>query len=191
MLRFSRLFRLYGVTYRAHWSLALLLLVVPAFPLGVPLYLALVLAHEHGHGFFVRRCGGVVESIDLHFLGGLCRYRGSMGPRESAIIAWGGIIAQLVILFLAGPPLLSTEVEGDPVKMQVFGVLVGLNTMSIMTNLLPIPSLDGWQAWRLLPMWWKDRAGAAKTRPVAKRKREVKGTVVDFEQERARRNDVQ
>ena len=38
-----------------------------------------------------------IVSIDVHGLGGVCRWYGVPSPRWRAIIAWGGVLAQAVV----------------------------------------------------------------------------------------------
>ena len=90
-----------GAPVRVHWSLALSALVLggvrldPAGWLGIVL---VVLAHEVGHAVLVRRYRLTVESIDLHGLGGECRYSGLAKGWQTAVIAWGGVLAQALLL---------------------------------------------------------------------------------------------
>ena len=103
-----------GAPVRAHWSLPLGALVfgqgrfVPGFWLG---FFLLVLIHELGHAALVKRYGHRVVSIDIHALGGACRWSGEATAVDRARIAWGGVLAQGVALAiaaaalaLAGPP---------------------------------------------------------------------------------------
>src|SRR5688572_21328022 len=65
-------------------------------------FLALVLVHELGHAYLVRRYGHHVMAIDVTGFGGLCRWFGSATTHERAAIAWGGVGAQALLLLVAG-----------------------------------------------------------------------------------------
>ena len=103
-----------GAPVRLHWTLPVGALVfgqgrfVPGFWLG---FFLLVFVHELGHAVLVRRYGHGVVSIDIHALGGMCRWSGEPTAIDRARIAWGGVLAQAVAfvvataaIALAGPP---------------------------------------------------------------------------------------
>ena len=103
-----------GAPVRLHWTLPVGALVfgqgrfVPGFWLG---FFLLVFVHELGHAVLVRRYGHRVVSIDIHALGGMCRWSGEPTAIDRSRIAWGGVLAQAVAfavataaIALAGPP---------------------------------------------------------------------------------------
>lgn len=100
----------------------------------------------------VRRCGAEVLSIDMDALGGSCAWAGEVSPRQRALIAWGGVLAQLVLFVVAqmgdATAGWSATLEGT----QFLGVLTSMNLFIAAFNLIPLPPLDGWQAWRLIPL---------------------------------------
>jgi len=149
---YATLFRWRGVPIRFHWSVPLGALLLggfrfdPAFWLG---FVVLVLVHEFGHALVVRACRQRVLSIDVHGVGGLCRWAGTVTPMQRAAIAWGGVWAQLVlclatVLFgaLHGPP-------ETPFGASLEDVFVSRNILLAAINLLPFAPLDGAEAWAL------------------------------------------
>ena len=98
------LYRFRGGAVRLHFSIPLAAFVfgrfafVPGFWLG---FVVLVLGHELGHATMVRLVGARVGNIDVHGLGGSCSWYGSPSPIGRAWIAWGGVLAQAVMLLLA------------------------------------------------------------------------------------------
>jgi Zn-dependent protease len=141
-----------GAPVRLHWTLPLVALMfgqgrfVPGFWLG---FVLIVLIHELGHAIMVRRFRCAVMSIDVHGMGGVCRWSGSPTAIQRAWIAWGGVLAQLVALAaayvavaLAGPP-------GTLFTMHLAAAFTTTNVWLIALNLLPVPPLDGAEAWKL------------------------------------------
>ncbi len=145
--------RWHGAPVRAHWTFPLGALifgqgrVAPGFWLG---FVLLVLVHEIGHAVVVRRVRCRVVSIDLHALGGVCRWQGDPTAAERAAIAWGGVLAQAV-LFAATTVWL--ELAGDPRSRfagDLMDAFVSTNVLMILLNLLPVAPLDGGEAWKIL-----------------------------------------
>jgi len=137
---------------RLHWTLPIGALVfsqgrfVPGFWLG---FFLLVLLHELGHAVLVRRFRCAVVSIDVHGFGGLCRWSGTPTAVQRACIAWGGVLAQAVVLAgahvalaLAGPP--ETRFTAH-----LAAAFTGTNVWVIAINLIPVAPLDGAEAWKL------------------------------------------
>jgi hypothetical protein len=151
------IFRSRATPVRLHWSLPLSALLVSRFRFEPAIWLGfvvLVLVHELGHAVLVSRYQLEVESIDLHGMGGECRYRGDPSAWQIAVIAWGGVLAQALLLplgFLLAPtidqPFLATCIE-------TFG---WANVWMIAFNLMPIPPLDGAEAWKAVSIWRSSR----------------------------------
>jgi Zn-dependent protease len=161
--------RLRGIPIAVHWSLPLSALLfsrlrfAPAAWLGLAL---VVLAHELGHAALVRRNGLDVERIELFGWGGECRHSGYATRWQLAEIAWGGVLAQALLLPL-GYLLAPRFGSGAPAELLAsFGepslFMIGL-------NLLPIPPLDGSRAWSLLGMAWRRRRAARVRNSVSRR----------------------
>ena len=154
-------FRLRGSAVRFHWTTPLCAVLagrfefVPALWLG---YLLLVLVHELGHAFVVWQRGLEVESIDVHGVGGLCRWSGDAGAYTRALIAWGGVWAQAAGLALAfGASLVWGPPAPGGFWAQLFYVFTTVNLWLMALNLIPVPPLDGVEAWKLIPMVWSRR----------------------------------
>ncbi len=135
-----------------HWSAPIGFLLFFGFQfrlVGWLVLAAIILIHEAGHAFLVRRFSLVVYSIVLTGTGGECTWAGHATPTQRAIIAWGGVLAQvpLLLLGLALGALLPPKAPALVVEAET--TLVSVNVMLIAFNLLPIPALDGWHAWRV------------------------------------------
>ena len=145
-----------GALVRLHWSIPLGAFVfghfeiAPFFWLG---FLGLLVAHELGHAWLVKRLGLRVLALELHAMGGECIWDGYVTPLQRSVIAWGGVVGQLLVLLGA---VLANRIWGPPASgaaLQLQDVLVRTNIILIAINLLPVPPLDGANAWRLLSMW--------------------------------------
>ncbi|HEY6559096.1 MAG TPA: hypothetical protein VI072_17550 [Polyangiaceae bacterium] len=151
-----------GVPVRLHWTA----------PLGAALFgglrwapavwvsfFVLVIVHELGHAYLVRRYGHHVMAIDVTGFGGLCRWFGTATTFERAAIAWGGVVAQAALLVIA---LVLSAVFGPfyvGVGRDLVGTFIYANFWLIILNLLPFPPFDGKEAWplaRLLFQRWRN-----------------------------------
>jgi stage IV sporulation protein FB len=153
---------------RAHWSLPIGALVfgqgrfVPGFWLG---FFLLVLIHELGHAVLVKRYGHRIVSIDIHGLGGACRWSGEPTAIDRARIAWGGVLAQAVAYVIAWATL---HLAGPPESVfvsELASAFSATNVWLIAINLIPIAPLDGAEAWKLpglLAARRRTRGGAAR-----------------------------
>lgn len=148
-----------GIPIRMHWVTPIGAFIftrfefVPVIWLGFAL---IVLVHEFGHALMVRWCDATVLSIDMDALGGSCSWEGAVSPIQRAFIAWGGVLAQLV-LFVAVRIVDATA--GWPATLggfQLLGMLTSTNLRIAAFNLIPFPPLDGWQAWQLVPLLYRD-----------------------------------
>jgi Zn-dependent protease len=143
---------LWGAPIRVHWSVLVGLILVGGLRPGAWAgFLVVILAHELGHAVLVRSFGQQVVALSLHALGGECHWVGSPTPSQRTLIAWGGVAGQAVLLGLAWGltqlvPQTFTGWFGDPLGR----ALVQSNVVIAAFNLLPIPPLDGAEAWRLL-----------------------------------------
>jgi stage IV sporulation protein FB len=116
----------------------------------------LIYAHEFGHAIVARKNRVKVYSIKLYILHGQCTHESTYYESQDVLIAWGGVLAQFIILLLAiiSRYLLSTLSENlyyffEPVLF----VFIAANTLLIMFNLLPVAPLDGNKAWRIVPIY--------------------------------------
>ncbi len=146
------LFRIRGVPVRAHWSIPLVALFMSGFQflpgvwVGVIL---LILWHEIGHLFFVLRYGLRAVSVEVNGFGGLCQYVGSPTPVQRSVIAWGGVVFQMIALVIAlvvGSFVIQPE---STFGIHLYDTFIRLNLFLAAFNLLPIPPFDGAEAWKL------------------------------------------
>jgi Zn-dependent protease len=174
--------KVFGAPLRVHWSAPLGLLITGFFVWPIALGTGLViLLHELGHAVVARRMGVRVVRIDVLPFGGRCLWSGNPRPMERAAIAWGGVLAQLLLLL----------VTAGLVKQLGFpqaGILDGLcmaftliNGLLLFTNLIPVEPLDGAEAWPLLRMAWRNarRARLQPRRSVAARVPHVTARALD------------
>jgi stage IV sporulation protein FB len=141
-----------GVPVSIHWSAPIGFLLFFGFqlrPVGWLLLAAIILMHEAGHAFLVRRFRLVVYSIVLTGTGGECTWAGHATPVQRAIIAWGGVLAQVPLLLLGLALGALLPAKAPALLVEATTTLVAVNVMLIGFNLLPIPMLDGWHAWRV------------------------------------------
>lgn len=147
--------RPFGVPIRIHWSVPVCALLAGGIRYAPGAWLAfllLVLVHEAGHAFVVRRTGARVTSLEILGIGGLCQWEGSVTPLQRACIAWGGVWAQMVVLLAAGLGVLLLGRPGHWFAAQMVDVALVSNLWLIGLNLLPIRPLDGHEAWALFPL---------------------------------------
>lgn len=155
---YLRIGRWRGAPLLLHWTLVLGALFfggfrfAPAFWFG---FFGLVLLHELGHAYFVRRFKQRLLSVEVHGLGGLCTWAGKVSPIRRAVIAWGGVVAQALVYLGAQ---LYIAVEGTPgtaAGAEVLFVATSTNLWIIAFNLIPIRPLDGAEAWPLFGLLWR------------------------------------
>ncbi len=136
---------------RVHWSAPVAAFVLAGFAFAPGAWLGfvlLILAHELGHAALARYYGCHVISIDAHALGGTCMFHGHVTGRQSSIIAWGGVLAQLAILVTS--PLWSRLLPSWHVFAQLTYTLTATNLILMVLNLIPVRPFDGAEAWQLL-----------------------------------------
>jgi stage IV sporulation protein FB len=128
-----RVFRLFGITVRLHWTLPvfLLYLVVSHFAhygtpsLGYAAALAgctflLVLLHEFGHCAAARRAGLSADDIVLWPLGGVATVGGSGSPATEVGVAAAGPAVNLVVCGLLLGAMAAQGIPWDWQNLNVF-----------------------------------------------------------------------
>jgi stage IV sporulation protein FB len=149
---FLRVARLGGVDVRLHWSLPLGALVFgsarlePVLWLG---FLGVILVHELGHVLLVKLSGLRVFGVDATGFGGHCRISGAATGLQRSAIAWGGVLAQIALLFLTALGMLIVGKPQGHFWTLIVYAFIQINLWIIAINLLPFAPLDGAQAWRL------------------------------------------
>jgi stage IV sporulation protein FB len=149
-----------GAPIRLHWSVPLVALSVGGLRFAPGAWLGLllvVLLHEMGHAFWARRFEMDVTEILIHGLGGHCRYLGTPSAKQRSIVAWGGVMAQAVVLAIMVP--LSIALPATSVfQADLYWMLISTNAFIALFNLIPIAPLDGAEAWRLIPILLAERS---------------------------------
>ena len=143
---------------RLHWSILLLILIMGRTLGSATGLIFVVVVHELGHAVIINAVGGRISEIIIHGFGGYCRWSGTVSTRAAAMIAWGGVWAQMLLAFTTFV-VLAFSVQEIPPQTFVFDFIQALtwsNLILIGINLLPVPPLDGAEAWPLLPMLWND-----------------------------------
>ncbi len=175
--------RVMGVPIRLHWSIPFGAFLfgrfqfVPGFWVG---FFLLVVIHELGHSFLARRRGLQNLEIRVHaFGGGSVNERGSV--YDQAIIAWGGVLAQILVLYV--PTLLLTTLVPIPqidFLRQLLSAFLFTNLFLAAFNLIPVAPFDGFMAWKLPKLWWARRKGSGrrKKKTKARRQRRASGPPV-------------
>lgn len=162
---FVTLFRIKGVPIRVHWTVPLVPLLfsglrfAPGLWVGV---LAVILLHELGHAFIVRRVGLVNLGIDLTGFGGMCRWTGEPTPIQRAWVAWGGVLAQLVLFAGTLAAVLILGAPTEPWLADLVYAFTRANLFIAAFNLIPIAPLDGAEAWPLFGHLWRRRQARRK-----------------------------
>ncbi len=164
--------RIGGVRVRLHWTAPLgafvfgRLAIVPGFWLG---FLGLIGLHELGHAAMVRASGARVIATEVHGLGGQCRWTGEVSSLQRALIAWGGVFAQAVVLLAA---MGAKALLGPPTSAftwQLYVACTDTNIWLMLLNLMPIPPLDGAEAWRIVGILFPGKARHDPTRWITRR----------------------
>ena len=133
---------------------------------SVACYFGVMLLHEVGHAAMARRLGYAAPAIWLSFMHGVCEHDAAATRRDDALIAWGGVLAQLAV---AVPLMVLAQLHVFDTSPLGRIVVVGFGRVSLLLivfNLLPIRPLDGAKAWSLLPVLlrdWRARGVAKKT----------------------------
>jgi Zn-dependent protease len=155
--RCFRLFHVARIPVRFHWSTLLMLagLIAASGILGAGLAVlafavcTVTVAHELGHAYLARRLGYEVLDIRVFPVFGNCRYDRPYSEYEDAIIAWGGVAAQFLLLL---PAAATLALVGNTSYGLINVLLIGLsyfNAVVMACNLAPARGMDGAKAWRL------------------------------------------
>ena len=161
-----------GARLHVHWSAVALAGVMlgawhrqPAYAIeAIACYFGLILLHEAGHAAMALRLGYRAPDIYLSMIHGLCSYDVPETFREEALVAWGGVLAQLAVAL----PLLALAQVPTIASLSFVGILIAafgyFSLMMVAMNLVPVRGLDGAKAWRLLPILAADLRAYAATR---------------------------
>jgi Zn-dependent protease len=120
--------------------------------------LVLVAVHELGHAALVRLCGQRVEYLTIYGWGGECAFtRQGLSDVRHSVIAWGGVLAQGIVLGIAWVITARGWVPAQEIVVGIFQFLLIGNLLMIGFNLIPWPGLDGHRAWPLPYHLWVGR----------------------------------
>ncbi len=160
---FFNLGRISGVPVRLHWTAPLGAWFFSGLsfdPAAILCFLGVVLVHELGHALMVKLSGARVVGIELTGYGGVCRWQGDPPVLARGRIAWGGVWAQLA---LAAVVAVFWELGGPGQSLRP--LLVDRNLGMALFNLLPVPPLDGFEAWQLPFKWGRQVRARLTGRP--------------------------
>jgi Zn-dependent protease len=111
-------------------------------------WVGLVVVHELGHALAARREGCEVYSLVFHPFGGLCQHEAPASEEAETRIAWGGVLAQSLLL-AASLPFLFFASGDQPLVRFVLDLFFRINLGLILLNSLPLPFFDGGRMWRI------------------------------------------
>jgi Zn-dependent protease len=171
---YLRIGRFAGTPVRVHWTTPFGLWAFGGFSYAPGAWVALAalfVVHELGHASLVRRARLHVDAIEVHGFGGECRWSGNASPETRARIAWGGVLAQVVVLVVAA--LATPFVGSGPLRAEILETLTATNLLIIALNLLPIAPLDGADAWKIVRYLFVSPKRAALRREAAAIEREL------------------
>jgi stage IV sporulation protein FB len=175
---YTKLFSVRGIPVRVHFSILLGFFLISggAFVPGAWLgYFVILVVHELGHAFLAMRYKLYVDRIDLHALGGYCLHEGSGNAFQTSVIAWGGVLGQL-LLFVLGITYAMLGPDPGTYGAQFLNALGRWNLIVMALNLVPLNGLDGREAWRLPRLayqrWQKARIRRRLVKPSGTRKKQ-------------------
>jgi Zn-dependent protease len=195
-----RLGRVAGIQVGAHWSVAVILVIIaellamtvlPAAhrhqpvalywavaSVGAVLFLASLLAHELAHALVARQNGVAVRSITLWMLGGVAELdRDPPSAAADLRIALAGPAASIAAGgLLLGAAVAISAVSGPGVVVAAAMWLAVMNGLLAVFNLLPGAPLDGGRVLRAL--LWRHYGNRERAERGAARAGQVLGAVV-------------
>jgi len=162
MFRSLKLFSLFNVDIKVHWSWLLLFILFIDFAdpineilistLTVVMIFTIVLIHEFGHIFAGRKYGLNTSKVILSFLGGAAimdEGLDKLEPKKALWVAFAGPLTNL-IMFFALLPFVNIVFSGETIDVEAVNswqlfYLLGLvmNAIMFIFNLLPIFPMDG------------------------------------------------
>jgi stage IV sporulation protein FB len=144
-----------GARIRIHWTVFLSAFFFGRFQF-LPIYwisfFIVVFIHEAGHVMVIRRLRLWVDEIVVHGFGGYCSWSGSPGDLSRSFIAWGGVTAQLLLLIITIGVSTLADLRYNALTRQIYSAFVISNIWMAGFNLLPIPPLDGAEAWKIIKL---------------------------------------
>ncbi len=115
-------------------------------------FFSLMLSHELGHAYFVKKYGHRLLEVRVYPIHGMCLYEHDARWRPETLVIAGGLLAQLALLicWLALLGILGFLAPVSAIRWldPVTYIFLPLNALTILINLLPLPGLDGYELWR-------------------------------------------
>lgn len=120
-------------------------------------YLGLIILHEMGHAFFVKKYNHELEEIRIYPIHGVCFYHVDEGWLTETLIFAGGLLVQLVV-FIVWMIIMSSINALNLYALEnllspISYIFIKINLITMIINLLPIQGLDGYELW--LRFWEK------------------------------------
>jgi Zn-dependent protease len=155
-------FRVFGAPIYIHWSviaaIVLILFVYRQDPIIVTIallsFFSIIFVHEVGHAALANSMGYQVFALRICLIHGVCEYQAPSYEWDEVKVAWGGVLAQIWIA-----AIVFTAASLGARHFAYFGpILVFLGYYSLLVvpyNLLPIQGLDGYTAWRIIPLSYR------------------------------------
>jgi Zn-dependent protease len=162
--------RIAGARVRAHWTLPVGALVFGGGRVSLGYFagfVLLVLVHEVGHAVAVRKRGYRATALELHGMGGLCHWAGDPTALDVAWIAWGGVFAQALLYLATFTATRFLGMPSEPFFAEMVAAFTWTNVWMMMLNLVPIPPLDGAEAWKLFGLLRRRAQARAQERRLA------------------------
>ena len=168
------LLRAFGAKVYVHWSAFLIMGIISALCFRHPItglisvvsYFLLIYLHEIGHAYFAKRLGCKPLYINIFFQHGHCYYVEPDFKKHDCIIAWGGVVAQLVVAIPLIILAITTDITDVPGMAPLVTILGYLSVFIAAINLIPKEPLDGAMAWSLFPILWSERRKPKKSSKV-------------------------
>ena len=169
-----RFLNIFGAPVQIHWSALVVMGFLFIVSVRTPLlaiiticsYFGFILLHEAGHAYLARRLGYRPREIYLGLFHGYCTLDAPDNLRDECIIAWGGVLAQLVVAV----PLIVLNQTTPLAQLSFTGPIVAflgfISLIFALVNLLPIRNLDGIKAWQLISIeikHFRNKAAAKKS----------------------------
>ena len=148
------------------WNFFYLFLFIKDVNMVTALFLFLtfmILVHEFGHVYFVRKFNYKVLGVAVCFNGGECIHEPCRREIEEILIAWGGVIAQIILLIAT--IIIQTvgnylyPASNTAFINQFYEYAKLYNIIGIIYNLFPRDNLDGVKAWEILKYIKKQNGG--------------------------------
>lgn len=183
-------FRILNAAVSAHWSALLVIAAIIVFGYKEPLhaliavtsYFSILIIHEFGHAFVAARLGYRVYEIKIGFIHGVCCYESPYNELDHIKIAWGGVLAQLIV---AIPVLVLAQFKAIADITYLGPIIAFLGYVSLIIalfNLAPAQGLDGHMAWKIVPLLFNRIKSRAKLTRSKQKKKNKGETIVKFQQ---------